>query len=167
MIPECCIWECFPRVLSEIFSRRIISKGIAYELFLWIIAWKLFLEVIPESFIWEFYLRVLSESYYLRVIIWELLSESYYLRVLSNRFSSKFYPRHFLKCSDTTGATIVICSFFTGWTNWIVRECRQILPSGFERGAPYFKSPFITHPIVESWHRIWWCLPVYNITSNK
>ena len=42
-------------------------------------------------------------------------------------------------------------SFFdTGCVNSIVRLSSDMLPSGLERGAPYFKSPFIGVPVVES-----------------
>ena len=41
----------------------------------------------------------------------------------------------------------------TEWTRVIergLRACKQILPSGLERGKPYFKSPLIGHPIFAS-----------------
>ena len=53
------------------------------------------------------------------------------------------------------GATISISSLRTGCTNFMRREWSEMLPSGLERGAPYLRSPFITHPIAESWARIW------------
>ena len=31
----------------------------------------------------------------------------------------------------------------------------DIPPSGFERGAPYFRSPLMGHPRLDSWQRIW------------
>ena len=31
----------------------------------------------------------------------------------------------------------------------------EMLPSGLLRGAPYFKSPLIGHPIFANWHLIW------------
>ena len=36
----------------------------------------------------------------------------------------------------------------TGCTNRTLLACRQMLPSGLERGEPYFKSPLIGHPIL-------------------
>lgn len=46
-----------------------------------------------------------------------------------------------------TGAVKSISSFDTGWMKRTLRACRQMLPSGLERGNPYFKSPLIGHPI--------------------
>ena len=51
---------------------------------------------------------------------------------------------------DGTGASIVIFSFFTGCMREILLACRDIPPSGFERGAPYFRSPFMGEPIFDS-----------------
>lgn len=36
-----------------------------------------------------------------------------------------------------------------------------------ERGAPYFRSPRIGHPIFDNWARIWWCLPVSSSISSS
>lgn len=55
----------------------------------------------------------------------------------------------------------------TGWTNSIERACSEMLPSRFERGAPYFRSPRIGHPIFDNWARIWWCLPVSSSISSS
>ena len=62
-------------------------------------------------------------------------------------------------CSPThesgTGASIHISTFLTGCTNSTLLACRQIPPSGFDLGAPYFKSPFMWQPMSASWQRIW------------
>ena len=47
------------------------------------------------------------------------------------------------------------------------RACRQMPPSGLERGAPYFRSPLMGQPMVESWQRIWWWRPVSSSTSTR
>ena len=60
-----------------------------------------------------------------------------------------FYRQLFI-IGQNGGATTSISSLRTGWVNFIWRECSEMLPSGFERGAPYFKSPLITHPMAES-----------------
>ena len=52
--------------------------------------------------------------------------------------------------SSGTGAVISIVFFDTGWMNVILRACRLIPPSLFERWAPYFRSPFMGHPIAAS-----------------
>ena len=52
------------------------------------------------------------------------------------------------------GAMMSISSLRTGWMKRISCEWRQIPPSGFERGAPYLRSPLITQPIPDSWQRI-------------
>lgn len=52
------------------------------------------------------------------------------------------------------GAVTVTGSLRVGCINVICLACRLILPSGLERRAPYFKSPFMGHPIEESWQRI-------------
>lgn len=52
------------------------------------------------------------------------------------------------------GASNITSVFFTGWTKATLRACNDMLPSGFERSAPYFKSPFIGHPAWASWQRI-------------
>gem|GEM_PF-3318068 len=49
-----------------------------------------------------------------------------------------------------TGAVIFISSLLTGWMNSSILACRLMPPSGLERGAPYFRSPFIGTPILES-----------------
>ena len=54
------------------------------------------------------------------------------------------------RLSDGTGATTSISSFETGWTKRTRRACRQILPSGLERGKPYFRSPLMGQPILAS-----------------
>ena len=61
----------------------------------------------------------------------------------------------FQRESAGTGATMLTGCFDTGWMNSALRECRQMPPSGLERGKPYFKSPLIGHPILASWQRIW------------
>lgn len=55
---------------------------------------------------------------------------------------------------EGTGASIVRGSFFTGCMKVILREWSEIPPSGFERGAPYLRSPLIGHPRFDSWQRI-------------
>ena len=52
--------------------------------------------------------------------------------------------------SAGTSASTHICSFDTGWTNSTRREWSEMLPSGLLRGAPYFRSPFIGHPMCAS-----------------
>jgi len=49
-----------------------------------------------------------------------------------------------------TGAVIFISSLLTGWMNSSILACRLMPPSGLERGAPYFRSPFIGTPILDS-----------------
>lgn len=41
-------------------------------------------------------------------------------------------------------------SFDTGCTNSIRLDISEMLPSGLLRGAPYFKSPLIGHPMAAS-----------------
>ena len=72
----------------------------------------------------------------------ERLPLTYYRQPL---FYKNLNPFH--KFPSGTGASSSISSFETGWTNLICRAWRQILPSGLERGEPYFKSPLIGHPI--------------------
>ena len=57
---------------------------------------------------------------------------------------SKYFHR--LSCGGT-GAVMRTGLRRTGWTNSIERACSEMLPSRFERGAPYFRSPRIGHPI--------------------
>lgn len=66
-----------------------------------------------------------------------------------------------------TGAVICTCSFDTGCINSMYRACRDMLPSGFERCAPYFRSPFMGQPMDDSWQRIWWWRPVMSSTSRR
>ena len=40
----------------------------------------------------------------------------------------------------------MISSFLTGWTKVILLACREIPPSGLDRGAPYLRSPLIGQP---------------------
>lgn len=54
----------------------------------------------------------------------------------------------FHKFPSGRGASSSISSLETGCMNLTLRACRQILPSGLERGEPYFKSPLIGHPIL-------------------
>lgn len=54
----------------------------------------------------------------------------------------------FHKFPSGRGASSSISSFETGCMNRTLRACRQMLPSGLERGEPYFKSPLIGHPIL-------------------
>ena len=57
---------------------------------------------------------------------------------------SLFYiPNPFHKFPNGKSAVTSITILDTGCINFTLRECRQILPSGFERGNPYFKSPLI------------------------
>ena len=44
----------------------------------------------------------------------------------------------------------------TGCSKRMFLAIRLMLPSGFERGAPYLRSPLMGHPMPESWQRIWW-----------
>ena len=53
---------------------------------------------------------------------------------------SKYFHR--LSCGGT-GAVMRTGLRRTGWTNSIERACSEMLPSRFERGAPYFRSPRI------------------------
>ena len=76
---------------------------------------------------------------------------------------SKYFHR--LSCGGT-GAVMRTGLRRTGWTNSIERACSEMLPSRFERGAPYFRSPRIGHPIFDNWARIWWCLPVSSSISS-
>ena len=41
-----------------------------------------------------------------------------------------------------------------GCMNSTFRAMSDMLPSGFDLFAPYFRSPFIGHPIAASWHLI-------------
>ena len=52
--------------------------------------------------------------------------------------------------SSGTPAETSITVFETGCTNSTLRLIRDIDPSGLLRGAPYFKSPFMGHPIAAS-----------------
>ena len=54
----------------------------------------------------------------------------------------------FHKFPSGRGASSSISSLETGCMNRTLRACRQMLPSGLERGEPYFKSPLIGHPIL-------------------
>lgn len=67
----------------------------------------------------------------------------------------KVHPLNYLaischRRSAGTSASTHICSFDTGWTNSTRREWSEMLPSGLLRGAPYFRSPFIGHPMCAS-----------------
>ena len=42
-----------------------------------------------------------------------------------------------------------------------------MLPSRFERGEPYLRSPLMGQPMAASWQRIWWCRPVRSSTSMR
>ena len=53
-----------------------------------------------------------------------------------------------------TGAVTTIRSRRTGWMKSTRYEWSEMPPSGFERRAPYFKSPLIGQPIFESCARI-------------
>ena len=52
--------------------------------------------------------------------------------------------------SSGTPAETSTTVFETGCTNSTLRLIRDIDPSGLLRGAPYFKSPFMGHPIAAS-----------------
>ena len=52
--------------------------------------------------------------------------------------------------SSGRGASTVIRSFETGWMKSTRRDISEMLPSGFERGAPYFRSPLMGQPIAAS-----------------
>lgn len=54
-----------------------------------------------------------------------------------------------------TGAVMLHRLPTDGMRESIAREWSEMPPSGFERRAPYFKSPLIGQPIFESWARIW------------
>ena len=58
------------------------------------------------------------------------------------------------KLPSGTGASTSISCLDTGWTKRTRRACRQMLPSGLLRGAPYFRSPLIGQPILANWQRI-------------
>ena len=59
----------------------------------------------------------------------------------------KFSVRARQRLSLGTGAVMLIGSLLTGCMNSMLRACSDMPPSGLERGAPYFKSPLIGHPI--------------------
>ena len=65
------------------------------------------------------------------------------------------------------GAVISIGMCLMGCSNVILCDWSEMLPSRFDLLAPYFRSPFIVHPIDASWHLIWWCLPVSSSTSTR
>ena len=54
------------------------------------------------------------------------------------------------KCSSGTGATTETMLPVTGCANSILRACNEMLPSGLERLAPYFRSPLMTVPLAAS-----------------
>lgn len=56
--------------------------------------------------------------------------------------------------SSGRGDSMQMFSFETGWTNSTRWLSRLMLPSGLERGAPYFRSPFMGQSILDSWQRI-------------
>ncbi len=58
----------------------------------------------------------------------------------------RYKDTSFQTVSSGKGASTSISFLDTGWTNCIRRACKQILPLGLLRWAPYFKSPFIGHP---------------------
>ena len=58
------------------------------------------------------------------------------------------YPKPLHKFPGGRGATRSIASLDTGCTKRTRRACRQMLPSGLERGNPYIKSPLMGHPIL-------------------
>ena len=60
----------------------------------------------------------------------------------------------FQRLSSGKGDSTLIFSLETGCMNSTLRDISDILPSGFERGAPYFKSPLMGHPIAANWQRI-------------
>ena len=66
-----------------------------------------------------------------------------------------------------TGAVMHIRSLRTGWMNSMLRACSEMLPSRFDRRAPYFRSPRMGHPILASCARIWWWRPVSRSISNR
>ena len=49
--------------------------------------------------------------------------------------------------SGGNGASMSMGALLTGWMNDMRWLCREMLPSGLERLAPYFRSPFIGQPI--------------------
>ena len=61
-------------------------------------------------------------------------------------------PRH--KGVSGSGAIIRMGAPETGCVKRIRRACRQMEPSGLERGAPYFKSPLMGQPMAASCARI-------------
>ena len=69
----------------------------------------------------------------------------------SSAFARDFYGSIALhSLSSGTPAETSTTVFETGCTNSTLRLIRDIDPSGLLRGAPYFKSPFMGHPIAAS-----------------
>mgnify|MGYP007113998951 CR=1 FL=1 len=58
--------------------------------------------------------------------------------------------KYFHKESSGTGAVTSTTCLETGCIKCICLACSDIPPSGLERFAPYFKSPFIGEPIFAS-----------------
>ena len=52
------------------------------------------------------------------------------------------------------GASTLIFCLLTGWINSTLRANSEMLPSGLERLAPYFRSPRMGQPIFANWQRI-------------
>ena len=92
------------------------------------------------------------------------VSERLYLYIY---LAMPIVSKDFQRLPSGAGAIKSISSFDTGWMKRILRACRQMLPSGLERGKPYFRSPLMGHPIFANWQRIWWWRPVFRLTSNK
>lgn len=94
------------------------------------------------------------------IIYWEFLGSWSFVSILRWFYNPSVIAFH--KLSDGTGAMISIASFDTGWINEALWACKLIPPSGLERSKRYLRSPLIGHPILASWHRIWWWRPVLN-----
>ena len=62
--------------------------------------------------------------------------------------------KQFHKGMDGGGAVIMVDWPETGCAKVTLRAWRQIEPSGFERGEPYFRSPFMGQPMAASWDLI-------------
>ena len=84
----------------------------------------------------------------------EIMSTGYFFNEYTGTLSDGTLTLRALVELDGKSAVTSITSFDTGCTNFTLRECRQILPSRFDRGNPYFKSPLIGHPILANWQRI-------------
>ena len=76
-------------------------------------------------------------------------------------------PRAFHRGSSGRGAVTEISLPLTGCTNSMWRASREMEPSGFERLSPYFRSPFMGHPMADNCTRIWCLRPVRSSTSRR